>query len=353
MSMKEVFFGDGASFKGINFVQLLKDSWMGIALAIILGYAANYLNGYLNGPAVFNAKYSDALVVAVILGMIIRLILKYSLSEEKFFKILPGIILAQIILIPIGIIFYGAKNFNISKVTSIASSEPLVLVQLIMVTALTFVLMYYIGRAFKLGDRMTSLLGFGSAVCGASAIAVTAPICKTEPDDTSTALVINTIAVIISLMILGTFIAPMMNETAYANTAGALLHQTAFVKIAVADLSKDASGFGTTIKAIRVALLILSIPIISYLLNRKLYIPWYMVLFFVAGAILTYWKSDSVIAFASKGYGILFPAALAAVGMNADITKVVKKMWTPLLVVMIVFIIGLGFIMLTNGIVGL
>jgi uncharacterized membrane protein YadS len=53
------------------------------------------------------------------------------------------------------------------------------------------------GRLFGIKTRVLLMLDFGSAVCGASAIALTAPVTECEPDETAVGLVNNTIAVVL------------------------------------------------------------------------------------------------------------------------------------------------------------
>ena len=70
---------------------------------------------------------------------------------------------------------------------------------------------------------------------------------------------------------------------------GSLTFQTGFAKMGLKVLGNDELyDFGLALKVIRVSLLLFSIPIIAYLIKKKLFIPWYMVLFFVAGAIVSY-----------------------------------------------------------------
>jgi uncharacterized integral membrane protein (TIGR00698 family) len=196
---------------------MVREGFLGFALALALGFAASFIGKHVKGL--------DPLVAAVVLGMAASLAI--NAREKVYFKLLPGIILAQSIFIPIGIALYG-KNLEIKVMLA---SNPWIFLQVIGITALTFVFMFWLGKLFGFNERMRYLLGFGSAICGASAIAIASPILECEPNDTATGLVDNTIAAVISMYLLATFVLPHVLPRDYAAAAGALLHQTGFVKM--------------------------------------------------------------------------------------------------------------------------
>jgi uncharacterized membrane protein YadS len=146
----------------------------------------------------------------------------------------------------------------------LVGSHPLVIVQVVAIATTTFVAMYVIGKRLGFKDHYLFMLGFGSAVCGASAIAVTAPVTETEPDDTAVGLVNNTIAVILCLGAVSWVLRPLMGQMEFAALAGSLLHQTGFVKMALAGAAKEVFTFGLAVKSLRIALLTISIPVVSF-----------------------------------------------------------------------------------------
>jgi len=257
-----------------------------------------------------------------------------------FFKLLPGIIVAQTVLIPVGITLYG-KNLDLRV---LVGTHPLVLLQVALIATCTFVLMYVVGgRLFGLKTRMLLMLGFGSAVCGASAIALTAPVTECEPDETAVGLVNNTIAVVLCLGLISWLLRPLVSDMQYAAMAGALLHQTGFVKMALAGTAKQVVTFGLAVKSLRIALLTVSIPIVSYLLLRRFYLPWFLLSFVAVGVLFSYVPIPEA---ASQRvldiYNLCFTAALASVGLNADVRKVGPQLLKPLVLILAVFLADLG-----------
>ncbi len=336
MSTRSIFFEPRVSVSGNEIMTMAREGFLGFVLALALGFAASFLARQVKGL--------DPLVAAVVLGMAASVAI--NAREKMYFKVLPGIILAQSIFIPIGIALYG-KNLEIKVMLA---SSPWVFLQVVSITALTFVFMFWMGKLFGLNERMRYLLGFGSAICGASAIAIASPVLECEPNDTATGLVDNTIAALISLYILSTFVLPSVLPREYAAAAGALLHQTGFVKMALSHEAKSILEFGVVVKSLRVVLLVLAIPTVSYLIRKRIYVPWYLVLFVVVALVFSYAPLPAQV---SKNvttlYEVCFGAALASIGMNANLLHVFKKLFKPLVLIMLVFLFDLGLWWITRG----
>jgi uncharacterized integral membrane protein (TIGR00698 family) len=330
------------TFGGVTFDEanaIARESAPGVLLVLVLGYAATVLSQFVNGL--------DALVAAVVLGMAVRFAL--GSRDRLFFKLLPGIILAQTVLIPVGITLYG-KNLDLN---TLVGTHPLVLLQVAGITACTFVLVYAIGRRLGLKTRVLYMLGFGSAVCGATAIALTAPVTECEPDETATGLVNNTIVVVLGLGVIAWLVRPLVGEMEYAALAGAVLHQTGFVKMALAGTAKQVVTFGLAVKSLRIALLAISIPVVSYLVRHRLYVPWFLLTFVAVGVLFSYVAIQEA---ASQRvldvYNMCFTATLASVGLNADIRRVGKQLFKPLVLILLVFVLDLGLFLLSAQFIG-
>lgn len=337
MSSRSIFFEPGVSFRRSEAIGIAREGFLGFGLALALGVVAWVLSKQVKGL--------DPLVGAVTLGLAASV----ALSRERvYFKVLPGVILAQSIFIPIGIALYG-KNLEIKVMLA---SSPWIFLQVIGITCLTFVFMYWLGKLFGFNERMRYLLGFGSAICGASAIAIASPVIEAEPNDTATGLVDNTIAAVISMYILGTLVLPHLLSREYAAAAGALLHQTGFVKMTLAHQAKDVLAFGVLVKSLRVVLLVVAIPVVSYMIRKRIYVPWYLVLFVVVAFIFSYvpMRAD-VSTGVTTFYEICFCAALVSIGMNANLLHVFKRLLKPLVLIMIVFMIDLGLWWLTHSLI--
>lgn len=338
MSSRSIFFEPRASVSRGEVLTMAREGLPGFLLALGLGIASSFIAKEIKGL--------DPLVAAVVVGLAASVAI--NVREKVYFKILPGIILAQAIFIPIGIALYG-KNLEIKVMLA---SSPWLFLQVVGITALTFVFMFWLGKLFGFNERMRYLLGFGSAICGASAIAIASPVLENEPNDTAAGLVDNTIAAVISMYVLATFVLPHVLPREYAAAAGSLLHQTGFVKMALAHEAKNVLEFGVVVKSLRVVLLVLAIPIVSYLIRKRVYIPWYLVLFVIVALVFSYVQVGAQV---SKGvttiYEICFTAALVSIGMNANLLHVFKRLFKPLILIMVVFLVDLALWWFTHGLI--
>lgn len=329
MSSGSIFFEPRAALKRGEVLTIAREGLPGFALAVALGIASWFMAREIKGL--------DPLVAAVVLGLAASVAI--NVREKVYFKVLPGIILAQAIFIPIGIALYG-KNLEIKVMLA---SSPWVFLQVVGITSVTFFLMFWLGKLFGFNERMRYLLGFGSAICGASAIAIASPVLESEPNDTATGLIDNTIAAVISMYLLSTFVAGHVVPREYAAAAGTLLHQTGFVKMSLAGEARNVLEFGVVVKSLRVVLLVLAIPTVSYLIRKRVYVPWYLVLFIVVALVFSYVPVGAQL---SKGvttiYEICFTAALVSIGMNANLLHVFKRLIKPLVLIMAVFLLDVA-----------
>lgn len=336
MSVASVLVGSRVGFNKSDAINIVVESIPGVALVAALGYLAQVINA--------RVPQLDPLVAALLLGMGVRFVL--GAPDTLYFKLLPGLILSRSAFIPLGIALYG-QNFNLKALVSVS---PLIIVQVMVIVVVTFGTMYGLGKLFGFHDRMLYLLGFGSAVCGASAIAITAPITECDPDDTAAGLVDNTIAVIFGVALIGLIAKPILDSHAYAALAGSTLMQTGFVKLALESLGPKMVAFGLAVKSLRIALLLISIPTVSYIIRRRVYIPWYLILFLVVGLVFSYAPlPPTVVSTATTAYTWLFTAAIASVGLNAEVHRVSLNLVRPLILVLLVFLVDVVLFLATHG----
>ena len=116
----------------------------------------------------------------------------------------------------------------------------------------TMVVGYLLGRSFKIPQRTSTLISFGSAICGGSAIAAMAPVIKAEPEETGVALAtiftLNSIALIL-FPPLGHLMG--MGQRQFGLWSALAIHDTSSVVGAAAAYGGLALAIGTTVKLTR------------------------------------------------------------------------------------------------------
>jgi uncharacterized integral membrane protein (TIGR00698 family) len=137
-----------------------------------------------------------------------------------------------------GIVLLGSRSLLGDVLKLGGTSLALVVIEIAMAIAF----MTFLGRAFKLKPKLTSLLAVGSAVCGVSAIIATQGAIEADEEDSSFAIV-----AILALGALSLFTFPLIGHSlhltdhAYSVWSGLAVDNTAEAAAAGA-LYSDAAG---------------------------------------------------------------------------------------------------------------
>ena len=128
------------------------------------------------------------------------------------------------------------------------SSLPVLVGSLVIVLALAWVL----GRALGLRSDLTTLIGVGTAICGASAIAATSAVIGAVEADVSYA-----VATIFTFNVVAVLIYPALghaldlSQHAFGLWAGTAINDTSSVVAASTVYGHDATAYGVTVKLTR------------------------------------------------------------------------------------------------------
>ena len=198
-----------------------------------------------------------ALAIAIIFAMIYRQVIGYP--EH----IRPGITFASKRLLKFAIILYGLK-LNMGDI--LGKGWKLLLIDIIVII-FSISLTLLLNQIIKGNKDISILLGIGTGVCGAAAIAATAPILKSKEKDIAISVgiiaLVGTIFALIYTAIEAIFNIPTIT---YGAWTGVSLHEIAHVVLAADIGGPEAMTFALLGKLGRVFLLIpLSIVLILYM----------------------------------------------------------------------------------------
>ncbi len=217
----------------------------------VLGYGLSHLPGFDRiGPL------ASAIVIAVTFR-------QFSGYPES---IRSGIQFSSKKLLRVAIVMYGLR-LNIEVV--LHDGLPLLVRgagTILFAIGLTLLL----ARWLKANTTVSLLLGVGTGVCGAAAIAAVSPILKTEDEDT--AISVGIIALVGTVFAIGyTLIKPLMplDSVSYGIWSGISLHEIAHVALAAAPAGQDALAIALLAKLGRVFLLVPLCFILIYWMKRK------------------------------------------------------------------------------------
>ncbi len=214
-------------------------------LVLCLGVAA-MAYGVAAWPALHAVMPLSALTVGILLGVAIRLLV--ALPE----RLEPGICWTLHHLLRAGIILLGFRLVLQDMLSVGAGGLALVVVGV--ASTITAALM--LGRALRLPDTLSLLVGCGTGICGASAVVAVNGVIRARQADVSCAIamvtVFGTIAMFAYPAIAGVL---SLSEPVYAAWAGSSIHEVAQAVAAGFAVSDQAGVDASLYKLSRVALL--------------------------------------------------------------------------------------------------
>lgn len=222
------------------------------------------------------------------------------------------------------------------------------------VTAVTltvaFASAWLLGRWLGVRGDLKTLIGVGTAICGASAIAAVTPIIQPDEHDTayaiSTIFLFNIVAVLL-FPLLGHLM--HMGDLGFGLWAGTAINDTSSVVAAGYSFSRAAGDYATIVKLTR-ATLIIPVCLVLVLMaavrarrQRRLdgsasqfsllrIFPWFILWFLVASALRTAGLVPAAIQPSLHVLAeFLIIVALSAIGLSANLRKMIASGPRPIL----------------------
>ena len=220
----------------------------GVLLLAAIGYAGKLLEKNVGAYAKAH-HWTFPNIEYVLWAIVLGLAISNTVGVPAIFR--AGVATYEFWL-KVGIVLLGAR-FLLGDVLKLGgASLALVAVEIAGATAF----MIFLGRAFGLRPKLTSLLAVGSAVCGVSAIIATQGAIEADEEDSSFA-----IAAILALGALSLFTFPVighflhLSDHAYGLWAGLAVDNTAEASAAGALYSDAAGKLAVLVKTTRNAMI--------------------------------------------------------------------------------------------------
>ncbi|MFC4618804.1 YeiH family protein [Camelliibacillus cellulosilyticus] len=215
-----------------------------------------------------------------------------------------------------------------------------------------------IAKWIKADGSLSLLLGIGTGVCGASAIAAVSPIVKAKDEDT--AIGAGVIALVGTVFAIAyTVLRPFlpMAAKAYGIWSGVSLHEIAHVTLAAAPAGDSALGIALLAKLGRVLLLVpLSFVLIWWMKrkeagkknadsNVKIEFPWFLIGFIIMSLFGSYVIGKVIVVPESVMNGVstlttfILTAAMVGLGLNVSLKDLRSKALLPLIAMLITSIL--------------
>ncbi len=212
---------------------------------------------------------------------------------------------------------------------------------------------YFVGKALKLNWKMSNLISAGTGICGGSAIAALAPVIDAEDTDIAYAMsatFLFDMAMILAFPFVGRWLG--LSDMAYGLWTGTAVNDTSSVVAAGFAYSEAAGDFATMVKLTR-TLSIIPVTLIFAFISTKLkqkeaalggnvtekkkvnflsLFPWFILGFLALAILNSTGIVPAEISHTAKEISkFLMVSALAAIGLNTNLKKMIKSGARPML----------------------
>jgi len=258
----------------------------------------------------------------------------------------PGIRFTSKKILQYSIILLGFE-MNMGNVIKVGTQSLFVM---LFTLSASFITAFVIGKALKVPGDMAVLIGVGTSICGGSAIAATAPVIKAKDEDVaqaiSTIFLFNIIAVFL-FPALGSLLG--LSDIGFGMWAGTAINDTSSVVAAASSWSQRAGNntaleFATIVKLTRTLMIVpITLALAVYTSRkgrdagkgsysfRKVF-PWFVLGFLAAALMYTFLPIPAAIsAFLVQAGKFLIVMAMAAIGLNTNLRRLLTQSVKPLL----------------------
>ncbi|MEI6874397.1 MAG: putative sulfate exporter family transporter [Spirochaetota bacterium] len=296
----------------------------GLALSLALACLAWFLG--------FSMPIVGAPIVGILLGMGVAFWKRPPTFEAGIRAAGKTGLKAAIILLGFGM--------NLGNVARAGVDSLLVLCFTLLAAFLTALLA---SRLLGLRGNQPILIAFGTAICGGSAIAAVAPIVEASDEE-----VAHAISTIFLFNVLAVFLFPALGhliglgDRGFGLWAGTAINDTSSVVAAAYSWSDSAGAYATVVKLTRTLFIIPLTLGLALLRNRgfagagsgfhagKVF-PWFVVGFLASSLARTLGLiPDSLSDSLAVGGKFLIVVAMAAIGLNTDLVKLLRNGRKPI-----------------------
>lgn len=277
-------------------------------------------------------------VFSILIGMVITLILT---KKEPFSA---GVTFTSKKILQTAVVFLGF-GMNLTEILAKGRQSLPIIVSTI---ATSLIIAFILYKIMNLGTNNAILVGVGSSICGGSAIAATAPVIEASDEE-----VAQSISVIFLFNVLAALIFPTLgtllglSNEGFGLFAGTAVNDTSSVTAAAA--AWDGIHGSNTLEAAAIVKMTRTLAIIPITLFLALYrgkkekktegssfslkkcFPFFVLFFILASVMTTVFQLPAEVTSPLKELSkFLIVMAMAAIGLNTNIVKLIKTGGKPI-----------------------
>ncbi len=309
----------------------------GILLSLLIGLSAYVLSSAYT--------FFNSILLGLVMGMVIGNFVRVPTAYGSGITFTSGKLLEFSLLF----LAFGISYTSVSKIGLM--SFTCIIITIVVVLVLTIAL----SRKLNFSDSSCHLIGFGTAICGSSAIAaVSSSVTKNKEDIGISLAVVNLLGAIgmISLPILLTYVPVSMVKSGFI--IGGSLHSVGNVAGAAYTMGDEIGQTAITIKLARVALLSPALIFFRYLVNKgtsnwkeHFRLPWYVWSFIGISILTSVLDIPADMISTSETIGkVILTVAMAAIGLKVSFRTLYQSGKKAVLIGMVIFLIQLALLLL-------
>lgn len=315
----------------------------GVLLTLVIAVGAILLENWLG----FNA-----ILLALVIGIIIGNAVTLPDSLNTGIKFSSGRFLEIAIMLMAFSIDYGSF-------LKLGWETILIVVITMAAVLLTTV---WLGKKMSCPSSAGLLVGFGTAICGSTAIAALAPSVSEDKSDMGIAMAVVNLYGLLGMIFIPLLTAEWLSDIQNSVLIGASLHSVGNVAGAGFAMSDAIGEMAVTVKLGRVALLTPALLIFTQFTGKsnktsakdKFKLPYYLVAFILISIVVSVFPLPAdILSYAKKGSNFLLAAAMAAIGLKVSFKTLLQSGKKGLVFGAILFAVQLaviGGLMLSLGV---
>ncbi len=325
----------------------------GLALALVIGVVATLVGRLVpvvGGP-----------VPAVVLGALVGAVLRRRRGAGDLGPVQPGVKFASSRVLQAAVVLLGAQ-LSIGEVVRIGGETlPVMLTTLVVCLAAAWSL----GRLLRVSSALRTLIGVGTGICGASAIAAVTPVIGA-----ASAEVAYAVSTIFLCNIAAVFVFPVvghafgLSQHAFGVFAGTAVNDTSSVVATATIYGRQATDTAVVVKLVRTLMIIPIVVGLAGLEARRTartdlapasgpgraggvrvlrLVPWFLVGFLVVVLLRTVGVLPAA---AAPGFStvatFLITVALGAIGVSTDFGALRRAGFRPMLLGIALWVLVAG-----------
>ena len=322
----------------MQLANIVRERWKGVLFCLIIAIPATLLGKQIEvvgGP-----------VFAILFGMVLALVFPKNHREQ----LAAGVTYTSKKVLQYAVILLGF-GMNLSQILSKgAQSLPIIVATISTSLVIAFVLC----RVMNVPGKIATLVGVGSSICGGSAIAATAPVIDADDREIAQAISVIFLFNVIAALVFPTLggMLGLTNE-GFGLFAGTAINDTSSVTAAASAWDSMHPGANvlesaTVVKLTRTLAIIPITLVLAFLqvhkakqagqdgagstFSLKKIFPYFILFFVLASVITMVFNLPAAVTTPIKELSKFFIVmAMAAIGFNTDIVKLVRSGGKPIL----------------------